>query len=106
MAHRSSARPRRPRSLWKQYWYRNAASLDGLAGHRAGDVLDVVGIARDERYHALRRQCGDAGGAATVVAAESGALDVERVHQRRKVAPSAVCSPKRVVSALRNRVGP
>ena len=87
MVRRSLATPRRPRSLWKQYWCRNAASLDGLAGHRAGDVLDVVGIARDERYHALRPQFGDdAGGAAApVVAAEYGALDVERLRHRQKV---------------------
>ena len=55
--------------------------------HRARDVLDVVRIARDERLGALRPKRRDDARRppAPIVAAEHGALDMERVHQRLEV---------------------
>ena len=55
--------------------------------HRAGDVLDRVGIARDQRHGPLRPQRrNDAGRpAAPAVAGEDRALDAERVQKRQEV---------------------
>jgi hypothetical protein len=55
--------------------------------HGARDVLDVVGIARDERLRAPGPQRRDhAGGpSAPVVAAKDRPLDLKRVHQRQKI---------------------